>query len=45
LQWLTFTPNKQSILAQIFLGTYEIDTDTNFLPWVTNEQQNGYYLT
>lgn len=43
-QWLLFN-QRQQILAQIFLGTYEVTTDTNFLPFVTEEYTNGYFVS
>lgn len=32
-------------MTQVFLGTYEINTDTNFLPFETKTQEIGYFVS
>lgn len=35
----------QTIMGQVFFGTYEINTDTSFLPFVEKTIQEGYYVS
>lgn len=42
--WMLFN-SQQQIIGQVFLGTYEITTDTNFLPFETITYESGYYVS
>ena len=42
--WMLFNQVQQNV-AQIFIGTYEINTDTNFLPFETKTTQSGYFVS
>lgn len=37
--------SQQQIIGQVFLGTYEITTDTNFLPFETITYESGYFVS
>lgn len=39
-----FFSKQQQILAQVFLGTYEVNTDTNFLPIDNIVTEKGYFV-
>lgn len=32
-------------MLQLFFGTYEINTDTSFLPWEVQDYKTGHYVT